>query len=110
MSKIFQKEIPFWIAMLFIAGASSFDSYMSARAGFSLGPVELNPMAKYLIDLDGGGVSLLIGFKTFGTAIALLMCFMLRDRRYKNLDIVIWALVVVQVAVLCSYIPFLFVH
>jgi len=110
MSKLFQKTFPFWVAVLFVAGASSFDSYMSARAGLELGPIELNPMAKYLIDLDGGGVALLIGFKTFGTAIALLLCSMLRSERYKNLDIVMWSLIVVQVAVLCSYIPFLFVH
>jgi len=110
MSKLFQKAFPFWLAMVLVAGISSFDSYMSARAGFSLGPVELNPMAKLLINLDGGGVSLLIGFKTFGTAFALLICAALRERRYKNLGLVIWALILVQIAVLCSYIPFLFVH
>lgn len=110
MFKLFKNSVPFWLAVLFIAGASSFDSYMSAKAGYELGPVELNPMAKYLIDLDGGAVSLLIGCKTFGTVIALLICSMLRDRRYKNLDIVIWSLIAVQIAVLVSYVPFLFVH
>ena len=96
--------------MVLVAGISSFDSYMSARTGFDLGPVELNPMAKYLIDLDGGGIALLVGFKTFGTALVLLICTGLRDRKYKNLGVVVWALIAVQIAVLCSYIPFLFVH
>ena len=102
-------QIYFWLAMIFIAGVSSFDSYMSACAGRNLGAVELNPMAKYLIDLDGGDIALLVGFKTLGTALVLLLCFALRNRKYKNFDIVIWSLIVVQIAVLCSYVPFLFV-
>ena len=53
MFKLFQKPFPFWLAMIVIAGISAFDSYMSAIAGASLGPRELNPMAKYLINLGG---------------------------------------------------------
>jgi len=85
MSKLFQKAVPFWLAMVLIAGISSFDSYMSARAGFDLGPVELNPMAKYLINLDGGGIALLVGFKTFGTALVLLICARRPNSRHRCL-------------------------
>ena len=110
MFKLFQKPIPFWLAMIVIAGISAFDSYMSTLAGASLGPMELNPMAKYLINLDGGRVALLVGCKTFGTAFALLVCASMRHARYKHLSVVIWALIIVQLGVLCSYIPFLFVR
>jgi hypothetical protein len=110
MLKIFQKEIPFWLAMLVIASISAFDSYMSILAGADLGPRELNPMAKYLINLDGGRVALMVGCKTFGTSLALLLCASMRHARYKHMSVVIWALILVQIGVLCSYIPFLFVR
>jgi hypothetical protein len=110
MFKLFQKPFPFWLAMIVIAGISAFDSYMSAIAGASLGPLELNPMAKYLINLDGGRVALLVGCKTFGTAFAMLVCASMRHARYKHMGVVIWALILVQIGVLCSYIPFLFVR
>ena len=95
----------FWFSLLFIVAVSSFDSYMSVKGQADLYEFELNPMARSLIALDGGEVSLLIGLKTFGTAIAVAACMFLRDRRYPHLNVVIAVLLIVQLGVLFSYSP-----
>lgn len=100
----------FWLALAFIGGVSAYDSFMSVESEDYLAAVELNPMAKYLIDLNGGGVALLVGVKTFSTSTALLICHCLFVGRYRRISIVMWALVIVQFALLCNYIPYLFVH
>tara|TARA_B100000700_G_scaffold327015_1_gene440279 strand:+ start:2519 stop:2806 length:288 start_codon:yes stop_codon:yes gene_type:complete len=92
--------------IIFIAAVSAFDSYMTVVVGPALGPIELNPLAKYLIDLNGGGVALLIGLKTFGTAMALLICHYLYICKYKFLNVVMWMMVLVQLIVMASYVPY----
>ena len=110
MAKLFQNPLPFWLAVLVIVSISSFDSYMSVRVGRALGPVELNPLARYLINADSGDVSLLIGFKTFGTTAVLLACAAMRNKHYKYLGVVLTVLLAVQAIVLLSYAPYLFIR
>lgn len=100
-----KKNVFFWLSLLFIVAVSSFDSCMSVKGQESLYEFELNPLARALIALDGGAVSLLIGLKTFGTALAVAICVFLRDRRYSHLNTVMAVLVIVQIGVLLSYSP-----
>ena len=105
MSSDKKKNVFFWLSLLFIVAVSSYDSFMSVKGQENLYEFELNPMARSLIALDGGEVSLLIGLKTFGTALAVAACMFLRDRRYPHLNIVIAVLLIVQLGVLFSYSP-----
>ena len=100
-----KKNLLFWFSVLFIVAVSSYDSYMSVLEQESLYALELNPLARALLALDGGGVSLLIGFKTFGTSIVVIACMLLKSNRYRYLGIVMAALVAVQIGVLLSYSP-----
>jgi hypothetical protein len=78
---------------------------MSVIGQASLYDLELNPLARGLLALDGGKVSLLIGFKTFGTSIVVAVCMLLRANKYRYLGFVIAVLVAVQIGVLFSYSP-----
>lgn len=97
----------FWIALALIAAISGFDSYMSVRGQHYLYEVELNPIARMFMYLDAGGVALLIGVKTFGTALAVLLCLVLHLKKYKYAWIVVSVVLAVQVFVMLSYVPLL---
>ena len=56
---------------LFIGFASAFDIYMSIKAQEYLFDIEMNPVGRWLIRLDGGSVALFMGVKTAGTTLAL---------------------------------------
>lgn len=105
MSSDKKRNVFFWLSLLFIVAVSAYDSCMSVRGQENLYEFELNPLARSLIALDGGEVSLLIGLKTFGTALAVAACMFLRDRKYSHLNIVLVVLLIVQLGVLLSYSP-----
>ncbi len=56
---------------LLIACVSSFDAYLTIRFRESLYYEELNPIARYLLSMDGWDPSLLIGVKFLGSILAL---------------------------------------
>lgn len=56
---------------LFIGFASGVDIYMSIKTQEYLLHLEMNPIGRWLIRLDGGDVALFMGVKTAGTTLAL---------------------------------------
>ena len=68
---------------LLIGSISAIDTYLTVKFQEHLYFLETNPMANLLLDLDQGDASLLIGFKFFGSTIALgiLAALYLQNRR-----------------------------
>ena len=60
------------LMLLFIGTVGAYDSYIAIKFQDILYEAELNPIARYLIYLDEGGVSLLVGLKFLGTVITIL--------------------------------------
>jgi hypothetical protein len=56
---------------MFIGLVSAFDTYLTVRFQESLRHLELNPMARMLLQLDGWDPSLLVGLKGLGTLLSL---------------------------------------
>ena len=56
---------------LFIGFASAIDIYISIKTQEYLWHLEMNPVGRWLIELDGGDVALFMGIKTAGTILAL---------------------------------------
>lgn len=68
---------------LLIAAISSFDSFLTVRYREHLFYEELNPIARYLLQIDGWEPSLLIAAKFLGSTLALgfLMALHIQNRR-----------------------------
>ena len=62
---------------LFIGFASAIDIYMSIKTQEYLLDLEMNPVGRWLIRVDGGDVALFMGIKTAGTTLALGILVML---------------------------------
>jgi hypothetical protein len=56
---------------LFIAAVASFDVYCSIKYEYELLTEELNPIGRWLMELDGGSVSLFMACKFFCNLLAL---------------------------------------
>ena len=63
----------FLLLWLLIIAISATDSYLSFKYSDFLYEMELNPVGRWLIELDGGDVALFAGVKLFGTWLAFVM-------------------------------------
>jgi hypothetical protein len=59
--------------LLFVAAVSLYDGYLVLENQDVIAGCEENPVCRYLIRIDGGGVSLLLRSKALGTSAALLV-------------------------------------
>lgn len=58
---------------LFVAAVSLYDGYLVLENQEVIATCEENPVCRYLIKIDGGGVTLLLRSKALGTTAALLL-------------------------------------
>jgi len=70
----------FGMLWLFIAFVSVWDGYLTVACRHQLRLLELNPIGRALIELNGGGVLYLLVAKLLGTAIATAWMVLLYDR------------------------------
>ena len=98
-------EFCFWVSLVLIVAISGYDTYMTVQLQENLISRELNPLAKYLLVLDDGKVSLLLGCKVFGTSVTAISLAYLRLCKYRYLWVVTSSLLFVQTLVVLSYFP-----
>ena len=61
----------FPVLWLFIATVSAFDAALTVKFQHELPHCEINPMARFLLHLDGWNPGLFVGFKFLGTTLVL---------------------------------------
>lgn len=95
----------FLVLWVFIAAISGYDAYRCVTDQAFLGEQELNPVAWYLIHVNGGDISLLIGLKLFGTCLALGLLQYLHHRKLVGTAVITFVVALCQLLVLYSYCP-----
>ena len=66
-----------WLA---IAAVSAYDTYLTVKFCEQLPQLELNPVGRWLLDLDAGEPALLIGAKFMGSTLVMGILFVLQQR------------------------------
>ena len=95
------KRATFVSLLVFIVTVSAYDSYRCVVAAGELYAVELNPLARLLI--DGENVSLLVCGKTFGVGVTVGVLCELRQNGYRHSSVVTVTVAVVQAMVVAAY-------
>ena len=91
------------IAMLLaVLAVSSYDTYRCVTDAEVLYDVEVNPMARWLIKLDGGRIALLLAWKMSGTGIvAAVEGWLISAEKWRMVWPSLSALCLMQLFVLC---------
>lgn len=95
------KRTTFVALLLIIVSVSAYDTYRCVVDAGDLYAVELNPMARLLI--DGSDVSRLVCGKAFGTGVVVGVLCELRHSGYRFSDVIVVSVSVVQVLVGLTY-------
>ena len=95
------KRATFVALLLVIVSVSAYDSLRCVADAGELYAVELNPMARLLI--DGEDVSLLVCGKAFGIGVTVGVLCELRHNGYRHSSVVTVAVAVAQAAVAAAY-------
>ena len=95
------KRATFVALLLVIVSVSAYDSLRCVADAGELYAVELNPMARLLI--DGEDVSLLVCGKAFGIGVTVGVLCELRHNGYRHSSVVTVAVAVAQAAVGVAY-------
>ena len=91
-----------WCALLYVGCVSGLDVWFCMRDAEFLIDVELNPLAKSL--MEWGGVRIFVAIKHVSLATVVVILYELDRRRYRHTAAVLWAVVAVQTVVLCCYV------
>jgi len=73
-------DVAFGVLWLFITFVSIWDCFLTLLMRHQMQVVELNPVGRWLIDLNGGGVAYLLGAKLVGTLLATSWMVLLYER------------------------------
>ena len=76
-------DLTFGVLWLFIAFVSVWDGYLTVLWRHQMQVVELNPMGRALIVLNGGGIAYLLMVKLVGTILAAAWMVVLYERNAK---------------------------
>ena len=96
------KRATFVSLLLFIVSVSAYDSLRCVTDARELYAVELNPLARLLI--DGEDVSALVCGKSFGVGVVVGVLCELRHNGYRHTSVVTIAVAVVQAVVAVAYV------
>jgi hypothetical protein len=96
------KHLWFIVGLVFVSAVASFDTYRCISDRLVLSEIELNPIARRLIELDHGDVRLLVAGKTLGLALVIGCVVHLAHRWPRMSHWSLAALVVVQAVTLWS--------
>ena len=91
-----------WSTLLYVGCVSGLDVWFCMRDAEFLVDVELNPLAKMVI--EWGGVRIFVAVKHVGlTTVVVILCG-LDHHRYRHLAVVLWSVTLVQTVVLGCYV------
>jgi len=95
--------------MVWLCVVAGFDTYMTVKSQEYLVHFELNPLARILLEWDGGGVALLIGAKLALFGIVTMICTRMIESGSKYTKTVLVTLAVIHIYVLFHYWPYWFI-
>ena len=93
-------HVAFWVCLIVIIGVAARDMYWTVATQDYLLENELNPVGRWLIQMDQGRVALFVSLKTFGTALAASFLTLLHLLRYRLTLIIVASIAILQICLL----------
>ena len=96
------KKILWYAGLVFVSVATAYDTYWALKVKNELMGIELNPVGRFLINLDNGDSSLFLTFKAIGLSFVIISLFMLRNWNVKYGALALFVLMIMQIIVIVT--------